>query len=158
MPTTPSRVPLADALRRAIRESGMSFNELGRLAGVDPAQLSRFASGHRDLTVAVASRVCLALGYELVQAGEVVAEPLPEPPASTRKRPKDAPPPASAFNRGRGRRVDLEKKQRELEGEGGPKAASTPGNTSSRSGRGSRENTKNLTTQNPRKRKKRANR
>ncbi len=108
MPATPSRVPLADALRRALQMSGLSFNELGRLAGVDPAQLSRFASGRRDLTVAVASRVCLALGYELVQTGEVVAESLPEPPASTRKRPKDAPPPASAFNRGQGRRVDLE--------------------------------------------------
>lgn len=108
MPTPPTRVPLADAIRRAIRESGKSFNELGRLAGVDPAQLSRFASGDRDLTVAVASRVCLALGYELNQTGEAVSEPLAEPPASTRNRPKGAPPPASAFNRGQGRRVDLE--------------------------------------------------
>jgi transcriptional regulator with XRE-family HTH domain len=108
MPTPPTRVPLADAIRRAIRESGMSFNELGRLAGVDPAQLSRFASGHRDLTVAVASRVCLALGYELSQTGEAVSEPLAEPPASNRNRPKGSPPPASAFKRGQGRRVDLE--------------------------------------------------
>jgi len=111
MPTPPTRVPLADALRRAIRESGMSFNELGRLAGVDPAQLSRFASGHRGLTVAVASRVCLALGYELSQTGEAVSEPLPEPPVSTRNRPKGSPPPESAFNRGRGRRVDLETRE-----------------------------------------------
>lgn len=111
MPTTPTRVPLADAIRRAIRESGMSFNELGRLAGIDPGQLSRFASGSRDLTTAVASRVCLALGYELTHTGEVVSEPLPEPPPSTRNRPKGSPPPASAFSRGQGRRVDLDSRE-----------------------------------------------
>jgi transcriptional regulator with XRE-family HTH domain len=111
MPTAPARVPLADAIRRAIHESGKSFNELGRLAGIDPGQLSRFASGNRDLTVAVASRVCLALGFELSKTGEAVSEPLLVPPPSTRNRAKGSPPPASAFSRGQGRRVDLDSRE-----------------------------------------------
>lgn len=118
MPTTPTRIPLVDAVRRAIRESGMSFNELGRLAGVSPGQLSRFAAGSRDVTLAVTSRVCLVLGFELVRTGEPVPDPLPDPPPSNRKRPSDRPPPASAFTRGQGRRVDLEQR-------GGVKAADT---------------------------------
>lgn len=126
MPTTPPRVPLADAIRRAIEKSGKSFNELGRLAGIAPGQLSRFASGSRDLTVAVASRVCLALGYELSQTGEAVSEPLPKPPPSTRNRPKSSPPPASAFNRGQGRRVDLEKQGEPVSQESGGKSTRHP--------------------------------
>jgi transcriptional regulator with XRE-family HTH domain len=108
MATTPTRVPLADAARRAIQESELSFNELGKLAGVSPGQLSRFANGERDLTVAVVSRVCLALGYELIRTGEVITAPLSDPPLSNRKRPKDRPRPASAFSRGQGMRIDLE--------------------------------------------------
>ena len=135
MPTAPTRVPLADAIRRVIQESGMSFNELGRLAGINPGQLSRFASGRRDLTLAVASRVCLALGCELAQTGEAVTEPLPEPPPSNRKRPKDRPPPASAFQRGQGRRVDLEKGQGESKEANPPKASKPASNTPKVSGR-----------------------
>ena len=154
MPTTPTRVPLADAIRRAIRESGLSFNELGRLAGIDPGQLSRFASGSRDLTTAVASRVCMALGYELAHTGEVVSEPLPEPPPSTRNRPKGSPPPASAFSRGQGRRVDLEKGQGELEEVDVPKAAVAPRNPSSRLGRGTPKNAENKAVEKTRQRRK----
>jgi transcriptional regulator with XRE-family HTH domain len=106
--TKPDRVLLADALRRAIQESGLSYNELRRRAGVNQAQVSRFMLGERDLTLQVASRLCLCLGYELVRTGEPLTEPLDEPPPSSRTRPKGAPPPETAHARGRGRRVDLE--------------------------------------------------
>jgi transcriptional regulator with XRE-family HTH domain len=102
------RIPLADALRQAIQASGLSYNALRRLAGVNQAQVSRFMLGERDLTIQVASRLCLALGYELVRTGDVLTEPLAEPPASNRGRADDAPRPASAHKRGQGRRVDLE--------------------------------------------------
>ncbi len=105
------RVALADALRTAIKDSGLSYNELRRRAGVNQAQVSRFMVGERDLTVQVASRLCLVLGYELVRTGGVLERPLAEPPPSTRGRPADAPPPETVHARGRGRRVDLEAKR-----------------------------------------------
>jgi transcriptional regulator with XRE-family HTH domain len=126
MATNLTRVPLADATRRAIQESGLSFNELSRLAGVSPGQLSRFANGERDLTVAVASRVCLALGYELIRTGEVITAPLPDPPPSNRKRPKDRPRPASAFSRGQGKRIDLERTEQPQKKQKGKPRSATP--------------------------------
>jgi transcriptional regulator with XRE-family HTH domain len=108
----PPRVSIADALRRAIQSSGLSYNALGRLAGVNQAQVCRFMLGERDLTMQVASRLCLVLGCELVRTGDVLSEPLAEPPASNRGRADDAPPPASAHKRGQGRRVDLEPDRR----------------------------------------------
>ncbi len=101
------RTPLADALRRAIQDSGLSYNALRRLAGVNQAQVSRFMLGERDLTLQVASRLCLVLGCELTRTGPVMSEPLAEPPPSTRGRPEGAPPPETAYRRGQGRRVDL---------------------------------------------------
>jgi hypothetical protein len=64
--------------------------------------------GERDLTLQVAARLALVLGYELVRTGEVLREPLAQPPASTRGRPEGSPPPETAHARGQGRRVDLE--------------------------------------------------
>jgi transcriptional regulator with XRE-family HTH domain len=118
------RVPLADALRQAIQGSGLSYNRLGRLACVDPAQLSRYMLGERDLTVAVASRVCLVLGHELTKTGEILTEPLAEPPPTTRSRPEDKPP-AAVYARGQGRRVDLE--EPEATAEPGPPPAGRRG-------------------------------
>ena len=76
----------------AIRDSGLSYEELGRRAGVNQAQLSRFMLGDRDLTLAVASRLGLVLGLELQHTGEILVEHLAEPPASTRGRPAGAAP------------------------------------------------------------------
>ncbi len=86
MARSAKREALAVALRRAIADAGLSLTELGRRGGVAPAQLSRFVRGERDLTVVVASRVCLVLGWELVRTGEVLPDVLPNPPKSTRGR------------------------------------------------------------------------
>jgi hypothetical protein len=78
--------------------------------------------GERDLTVQVASRLCLVLGYELIRTGKLLTEPLAEPPLSTRNCPPDAPLPATAHARGQGRRVDLETREEPLPNPSGTKA------------------------------------
>ena len=108
MPTKPTTTTLADALREAIQNSELSYNELARLAKADQGTISRFMLGQRDLTLAVASRLCLVLGFGLMRVGTALTEPLDNPPLSNRKKPKKRPPPASAVQRGQGRRVDLE--------------------------------------------------
>jgi hypothetical protein len=56
---------VVDQLKRAIAQDDRSFNRLGRDAGIDPGQISRFVRGKRDLTLSAAGRVCRALGLEL---------------------------------------------------------------------------------------------
>ncbi len=103
------RVSLADALRVAIRSSGVSYNALRRRTGVTQGQLSRFMTGERDLTLASASRIALVLGYELVQTGTVLDEKLADPtPTTLRRHQEGLPMPTSTDARGRGRRMDLE--------------------------------------------------
>ncbi len=54
------------ALCYAIRDSGLSHYALGKAAGVAPAQLDRFVSGERSLSLASAAKVAAALGLVLV--------------------------------------------------------------------------------------------
>jgi len=58
-------LPLVAQLRQAIRESGLSLNEIGRRTGVSEGQLSRFLRGDRTLTLPAAARVCVCFGLEL---------------------------------------------------------------------------------------------
>lgn len=136
VPTQPNHTTLADALRDAIRDSALSYNELARLAKADQGTISRFMLGLRDLTLAVASRLCLVLGFGLTQVGAALTEPLEDPPKSNRKKSKKRPPPASAVRRGQGRRVDLE--QREAEGDENTPGESAETNSSARPRRGRR--------------------
>ena len=123
--------PLTDGLRRAIRDSRLSFNELARLAGVGQPQISRFMAGERDLTLAVASRVCQVLGLSLVHAGPALTEPLERPERTTRqRRVEGAAAPPFAEVRGRGRRVDLLPG-----GDAGAEAVDTPPAGARRAGR-----------------------
>lgn len=108
MPTEQPTPTLADALRDAVRDSGLSYHDLARRAKTDQGTISRFMLGQRDLTLAVASRLCLVLGFGLTRVGTALTEPLTAPPKSNRNRPKSRRPPASAVKRGQGRRVDLE--------------------------------------------------
>jgi transcriptional regulator with XRE-family HTH domain len=62
-----------DYLREAIRASGMSLNQLGRLSHVDPGRLSRFLRGERDLTLEGVCRICEALGLDLT-SGKLAAK------------------------------------------------------------------------------------
>jgi transcriptional regulator with XRE-family HTH domain len=60
---------LTAELRKAIAESGMSLNQLGKASGVSQAQLSRFVRGSRTLTLPVADRLCGLLGLALTRTG-----------------------------------------------------------------------------------------
>ncbi|MHC4133227.1 MAG: helix-turn-helix domain-containing protein [Planctomycetota bacterium] len=52
-------------LRKAIKNSGMSRNQLSIKSGVDPAQLCYFMQGKRSLTLKSAEKIADALGLEL---------------------------------------------------------------------------------------------
>jgi transcriptional regulator with XRE-family HTH domain len=61
------RKALADELRRAIAESGLTLYRLSKESGVDPSQLSRFTRSKRDLGLMIAEKLCEVLGLELVK-------------------------------------------------------------------------------------------
>jgi transcriptional regulator with XRE-family HTH domain len=75
-------LPLVEHIRRAVRDCGLSLNELGRRAGVSQPQLSRFLLGQRTLTLPAAARVCQYLGLRLVGRDE---PPEPEQPGRAGK-------------------------------------------------------------------------
>jgi plasmid maintenance system antidote protein VapI len=52
-------------MRRAFRESGLTMYRVAKDSGVDRAQVVRFFSGNRGLTLDAASRICNVLGLEL---------------------------------------------------------------------------------------------
>jgi transcriptional regulator with XRE-family HTH domain len=56
---------LAESLRAAIDESGLSVSEVARQAEVDHAQVLRFLSGKRDLRLETAGFIARALGLIL---------------------------------------------------------------------------------------------
>jgi transcriptional regulator with XRE-family HTH domain len=56
---------LVTQLRDAIRQSGKSLNAISKMCGVGSDRLSRFMRGERDLTLAAAERICLALHLKL---------------------------------------------------------------------------------------------
>ena len=60
-----SEADLAEQLRRAIRESGISPYRLCAEASVDRAMMSRFLTGKRTITLATAGRITACLGLVL---------------------------------------------------------------------------------------------
>jgi plasmid maintenance system antidote protein VapI len=59
--------PLTTVLRRAIAESGLSFNALERETGVLRQSLMKFARGERSLRLDMADRLAAYFGLVLVQ-------------------------------------------------------------------------------------------
>lgn len=74
---------LIAALKQAVRESGLSLNELARQCGVSPPQLSRFMRDERSLTLDSAAKL-----FDYFGLGVVVKmphqQPADEPPAAPR--------------------------------------------------------------------------
>lgn len=64
--TATSHSSIETALRAAINSSDLSQNQMAAAAGISSAQLSRFTSGQRDITLQTADRLCSALGLQLV--------------------------------------------------------------------------------------------
>lgn len=58
---------LTDALKRAIRESGLTHYRISQLSGVSSPILDRFMSGQRDnITISTAAKIADALGLQWV--------------------------------------------------------------------------------------------
>jgi transcriptional regulator with XRE-family HTH domain len=76
----------SDVIRKAMLESGLSLNQLGKASAIDGGQLSRFMRGKRDLTLASAAKLCEALGLRLAQREEGGVTVAPAS-AATPKRP-----------------------------------------------------------------------
>lgn len=56
---------IAEQLRDALSQSGRTAYAVGKSAGVDAGQISRFISGERDLTLTTAAKLAAVLGLEL---------------------------------------------------------------------------------------------
>jgi transcriptional regulator with XRE-family HTH domain len=61
----PTERTISAELRQAIADSGLTHYAIGKAAGVSPAVISRFSTGERGLTLAVADRLCQALNLGL---------------------------------------------------------------------------------------------
>src|SRR5262245_48643385 len=58
---------MTDQLRQAIRDSGLSLQEIQRRSGADHGALSRFRNPRRTLTVPAVEKLCDLLGLALVR-------------------------------------------------------------------------------------------
>ena len=58
--------PLSEALKRAIKESGLTVYQIAKEAHVSQIIISRFLSGERDIRMATADKLANALGLKLV--------------------------------------------------------------------------------------------
>jgi DNA-binding phage protein len=56
---------IADQLRQAIRQSGLTHYRIAKDAGIVPDQIDRFVSGARDLRLESAAKIARALNLEL---------------------------------------------------------------------------------------------
>jgi transcriptional regulator with XRE-family HTH domain len=61
----PKHQTINDALKAAIKASGLTFYAVAKLAECSPGQVSRFMSGERDLRLGTASAIAAALRLEL---------------------------------------------------------------------------------------------
>jgi len=59
---------LADQLRAAIEDSGLTAYRIGIETGLPAPTISRFIKSERDLTLETASRIAAYLGLRLVRA------------------------------------------------------------------------------------------
>ena len=62
---------IAEQLRDTLAKSALTAYSLGKSAGVDPGQISRFISGERDLTLSTAAKLAAVLGMELRPVGRI---------------------------------------------------------------------------------------
>lgn len=61
------RHTLSSQVRDVIESRGLTHTELGRLAGVDPTVIGRFASGEREIRTGTLDKIANALGLRLVE-------------------------------------------------------------------------------------------
>jgi len=59
------RRTMAETLRKAVEDSGMTVAAISRGAGIAQPVLHRFVSGERDLTLRTADKLAVYFGLEL---------------------------------------------------------------------------------------------
>jgi transcriptional regulator with XRE-family HTH domain len=64
-----ARNTLSYRIAEVIESRGLTAYGVGQLAGVDPGVVARFLSGRRDIRLATADKLAVALGLYLVEAG-----------------------------------------------------------------------------------------
>ncbi len=69
MNASQSRTPISDLLRRAIAESGESYNALQKATGVTRASIMRFVRGDQSLRLDMADRLAAYFDLELRKRG-----------------------------------------------------------------------------------------
>jgi plasmid maintenance system antidote protein VapI len=62
---------LADSLKEAIQNSGLTAYRVAKMAGVTQPVIDRFTKGERGLTLETAGKIAQVLGYELVKSREI---------------------------------------------------------------------------------------
>ncbi len=73
---------LSCQLREVIESRGLTAYALGKEAEVDPTVIGRFLSGERDLRLATADRLALALSLRLVEVARAVRKTRSSGPAA----------------------------------------------------------------------------
>ena len=74
---------LIAVLQNAVKDSGLSLNQVAKDSGVSQGQLSRFVRGERMLSLVSAAKLFDYFGLTVVHSAE---EPEPDPPPA--KKPK----------------------------------------------------------------------
>lgn len=59
---------LANELRQAINDSGLTHYAIGKASCVDTAVIDRFVSGERDIRLETAGKIAESLGYRLAKS------------------------------------------------------------------------------------------
>lgn len=67
--------PIAQALKRAIRESGLKHYSIGKAADVNPAVLDRFMANERGLTLESIEKLAEVLGLHLLKPARAPGRP-----------------------------------------------------------------------------------
>jgi transcriptional regulator with XRE-family HTH domain len=66
---------LAEQLKEQIARSGLSLNQIGRMAGIGSDQLSRFMTGKRGLSIASLDQIFRVLDLRVVRGGSPATPP-----------------------------------------------------------------------------------
>jgi len=59
------RHDISQQLEKAISDSKLSHYKIAKIAGISPEQIDRFMSGERDLRLATAAKIAMALDLRL---------------------------------------------------------------------------------------------
>ena len=74
-----SKTPISDAVKKAVKRSGLSRYEICKRAGIDQAAMSRFMAGKTGLTTTSLDALADVLGLRIVADGPAKVLPADKP-------------------------------------------------------------------------------